>query len=215
MSNFYGQTTSDTSTRKKWDLDEYRERAAERELRDRQLSKDDERRRLGRQLNLDARVGKTQIAVSASVDDNEDGTPSAKSGGGQRQPGFYCEACDCTLKDSISYLDHINGKKHQISIGQIMGVERSTLEQVRARLAALKRKKAQPKKDYNLDEQIALQRQKKEDERQQKKLKQQEKKQKLEEERQTQEQQTIEEMGGVDTDMASMMGFAGFGTSKK
>jgi hypothetical protein len=25
--------------------------------------------------------------------------------------GFYCDACECLLKDSASYLDHINGKK--------------------------------------------------------------------------------------------------------
>ncbi|RKP26270.1 hypothetical protein SYNPS1DRAFT_14409 [Syncephalis pseudoplumigaleata] len=188
-SNFYGQTTSvslrasaclycllsgyvqDTSTRKKWDIDEYRKRAAEREIRERQQIKDDERRKLGLppkkvrdpaeeeapkellkqregKLNLDARVGKTQIAVStATTATDETGAPVAKPSG-QRQPGFYCETCDCTLKDSISYLDHINGRKHQINMGQIMTVERSTLEQVRARLALLKRKKSQVKKAY-------------------------------------------------------------------
>lgn len=25
--------------------------------------------------------------------------------------GYYCEVCECTLKDSVAYLDHINGKR--------------------------------------------------------------------------------------------------------
>jgi U4/U6.U5 tri-snRNP component SNU23 len=32
--------------------------------------------------------------------------------------GFYCEDCQCLLKDSSSYLDHINGKKRACGGGQ-------------------------------------------------------------------------------------------------
>jgi U4/U6.U5 tri-snRNP component SNU23 len=28
-------------------------------------------------------------------------------------PGWYCEVCSCLLKDSTSYLDHINGKRRK------------------------------------------------------------------------------------------------------
>lgn len=30
--------------------------------------------------------------------------------------GYYCEVCECGLKDSVAYLDHINGKKRTSNI---------------------------------------------------------------------------------------------------
>jgi hypothetical protein len=49
------------------------------------------------ELNLESRVGKYTV-VNAN-------TPLSQRG------GYFCETCDCLLKDSITYLDHINGKK--------------------------------------------------------------------------------------------------------
>jgi len=47
------------------------------------------------------------------------------------QAGYYCSVCECVLRDSQSYLDHINGKYHNRALGMNMVVERSTADQVR------------------------------------------------------------------------------------
>jgi U4/U6.U5 tri-snRNP component SNU23 len=31
----------------------------------------------------------------------------------QQQGGYWCDVCQCLLKDSMAYLDHINGKKRK------------------------------------------------------------------------------------------------------
>ena len=36
------------------------------------------------------------------------GTSKCKDG-----VGWHCRVCDCFLKDLLTYLDHIKGKKHQ------------------------------------------------------------------------------------------------------
>lgn len=30
-----------------------------------------------------------------------------------QQGGYWCDVCQCLLKDSMAYLDHINGKKRE------------------------------------------------------------------------------------------------------
>ncbi len=63
--------------------------------------------------------------------------------------------CDCVVKDSINFLDHINGKKHQRNLGMSMKVERSSLDQVKARFAQNKKKTEEEKeKEYNMTQKI-------------------------------------------------------------
>ena len=38
-----------------------------------------------------------------------------KSDDVSKSSGYYCEVCECSLKDSVAYLDHINGKKRTVS----------------------------------------------------------------------------------------------------
>ncbi|KAL7489940.1 hypothetical protein ACHAW6_015676 [Cyclotella cf. meneghiniana] len=55
--------------------------------------------------------------------------------------GWHCRVCDCFLKDSLTYLDHINGRKHQRYLGYSMRVEKSTVEEVGCVLKGLAEKK--------------------------------------------------------------------------
>lgn len=68
-------------------------------------------------LQLDAKLGKTQI-VSAHA-------------GLSQQAGYYCNICDCTLKDNIGWLTHINGKYHNRALGMNLKTERVTVDEVR------------------------------------------------------------------------------------
>jgi U4/U6.U5 tri-snRNP component SNU23 len=51
-------------------------------------------------IDLDQKVGKVEMINPTSAGD-------------YRGAGFWCEVCSCLLKDSASYLDHINGKKRK------------------------------------------------------------------------------------------------------
>lgn len=67
------------------------------------------------------------------------------------QPGFYCKTCDCLLKSSDAYLDHVNGRRHQKKMGYSMRVQRSTIDEVQKRLQIVKESKPQ---DYNYEERV-------------------------------------------------------------
>lgn len=56
--------------------------------------------------------------------------------------GYHCTVCDCILRDSMTWLDHLNGKKHQRNLGMSMRVENVGVETVKAKLAAKKRARA-------------------------------------------------------------------------
>ena len=97
-------------------------------------------------LNLEAKVGTSEFvnpelaAASSIKDDNEvsitDGVTKAVSG-----VGWHCRVCDCFLKDSLTYLDHINGRKHQRHLGYSMRIESSTTDEVVGKLEMLAQKK--------------------------------------------------------------------------
>lgn len=38
----------------------------------------------------------------------------SSAGTGQKQPGFYCDLCKRTSKDSARYLDHLNGRSRTL-----------------------------------------------------------------------------------------------------
>lgn len=78
--------------------------------------------------------------------ENEDG-----HGGG---PGFYCDVCKKTCKDSVGYLDHINGRMHLRRLGQTTQAERGTLQNVKDRIAYIRAERAlgaTPAQRYDFD----------------------------------------------------------------
>ncbi|KAK3605421.1 hypothetical protein CHS0354_007502 [Potamilus streckersoni] len=190
-----------TSHRRKWDKDEYEKVAAER-LEEEQrllLEKDKKEPPIKRDLlkpreykvDLDSKLGKSIVITKT--------TPASHQG------GYYCNVCDCVVKDSINFLDHINGKKHQRNLGMSMRIERSSLEQVKRRFEINKKKVEEKKKDYDFEERM-------------RELREEEEKQKvyrkeMRKERKRKAEGDLEQ--DVDPDMAAVMGFSGFGSSKK
>ncbi|KFB36014.1 AGAP006245-PA-like protein [Anopheles sinensis] len=124
--------------RRKWDRKEYERLAHERILAKDKGPEDEEpvTKELLKQreykVDLDSKLGKSMVINKS--------TPSSQSG------GYYCNVCDCVVKDSINFLDHINGKKHQRNLGMSMKVERSSLDQVKERFKINKKKPKRRKK---------------------------------------------------------------------
>ncbi|CAG0920756.1 unnamed protein product [Notodromas monacha] len=202
-----------TDHRRKWDRNEYERMARERIL-DRIHSQEEEQeaetsadgeatqREMLRQrdykVDLDSKLGKSQVITRS--------TPMSGTG------GYYCNVCDCVVKDSINFLDHINGKKHQRNLGMSMKVERSSLDQVKKRLEMNKKKAEIKKKEYNLEERLEEVRAEEE------KLKEYRREKRKERKRRHDGSDMVgdDELGSdMDPSMAAMMGFSGFGSSKK
>lgn len=139
--------------------------------------------------------------------------------------GWHCKVCDCYLKDSMTYLDHINGRKHQRYLGYSMRVEKSTKSQVTSKLSDLAEEKrkaevAAASKDQNPAEdegnefEGAVRR--KDEEALQRKAERARKREERKKKKQEEQKEEKEELSGsLDPDMAAMMGFSGFGGSNK
>ena len=85
---------------------------------------------------IDELVGTSTVVADA---------PPAGAAVSKNGVGWHCAVCDCYLKDSTAYLDHINGKKHQRALGYSMRVEKEEKGVVMAKLKemeALRKRKA-------------------------------------------------------------------------
>jgi len=150
-------------------------------------------------LELDKNLGKTMIVQNPG-------------GRGPGQPGFYCEVCSRNHKDSAGYLDHINSRQHLRRLGQTTRIERSTVEQVRARIAFLreKTKAASDAKTFDFDKRLAEVKAKEDAIREEKKRAKQAAKEAA-------RMELVKDAGtqAEEDAMAQMMGFSGFGSSKR
>ncbi|GAA5971224.1 hypothetical protein JCM11641_004194 [Rhodosporidiobolus odoratus] len=213
----YGaDSKSDTNFRKTWDQKEYEDKAKEKDQEaHEQAVAAEEAMKQGKKpprkkedlpkptelmkardapLELDKNLNKT-IVIDSSA------------GSGQKQPGFYCDVCKRTCKDSARYLDHLNGRGHLRRLGQTTKVVKSTLNDVRQKIADLRAKSAAAAeaKQYDFDKRI---KDIKEVEAASKAEQREAKRRKKEEEKQAEEAKRNE---GADENMMAMMGFGSFG----
>ena len=137
----------------------------------------------------------------------------------------------------MTYLDHINGRKHQRKLGFSMRVERSTKDQMLGRLSQLaKEKERLEKKDEIIEEPTNYDQVVKSKDEDEARKKEEKKKRRLEKKKQKKqeaanqstkppedheeaeggEEEEVEvEAESIDPDMAAMMGFSGFGGGNK
>lgn len=199
-------STQPDDHRRKWDRAQY-ERIAQDRIKSLKTdgSKSDEApisrellKRRDYKVDLDSKLGKS-VVISKT-------TPTSQSG------GYYCNVCDCVVKDSINFLDHINGKKHQRNLGMSMKVERSSLDQVRSRFQQNKRKMEEKEKDYELESRVKEAKEEEDRYKEYKREKRKDRKRKADDDADEEEE---EDGAGVSDDMAVIMGFKGFGGGKK
>uniref|UniRef100_A0A914L9W0 U1-type domain-containing protein n=1 Tax=Meloidogyne incognita TaxID=6306 RepID=A0A914L9W0_MELIC len=138
-------------------------------------------------LDLESKVGK-QVVINKT-------TPSAESG------GYYCNICDCVVKDSLNFLDHINGKNHQRNLGFSMRVKKSTVDEVRERLALKKIEKESKGRDNEEERQNDL----KEEEAKLADMKRQQRERQKEQIRKRPAKNNVEEVS-ADPELLSIMG---------
>jgi U4/U6.U5 tri-snRNP component SNU23 len=187
--------------------------------------------RQARVSDLDARVGQTtMIAADAAA-----GAISKTDGVQQTGVGWHCKVCDCFLKDSLTYLDHINGRKHQRKLGYSMRAERSTTGDIKAKLETLKKKKEtkpEEEEDIDLNERVQQKDKELQERQEERRRKRKERKLKARQEANEVKAPPAEETAGdnlvdeepeereeeepqLDPALAAMMGFSGFGGSTK
>merc|ERR1712056_58339 len=77
------------------------------------------------ELNLEKNLGKSAVVTQHTIK--------------PMQGGYWCSVCECLLKDSATYLDHINGRRHNRNLGMNMKVEKIGVDRIKEKLQAMKK----------------------------------------------------------------------------
>ncbi|KAI1321665.1 hypothetical protein F5Y16DRAFT_66308 [Xylariaceae sp. FL0255] len=228
----YGTPATDTSFRRKYDLDEYAEKARVRESAEKEEAKaryeaklagkkyykpltGDETLTSARRSHFDpaANVGKTMLVPA--------GAGVGKRG---RGAGFYCESCDLTFKDNIQWVEHINSMQHLRAIGETGEVKKASAEDVRRRIEEVWERLQEAKRadTTTLKERLEIREEEDAKEREARRVKRQEELARKRSAREEAEKVKVEYGDDVriegehdEDDMMAAMGITGFGTSKK
>ena len=221
--------------RRAWDKDKYEQKAKDREefgdeyvdgekaaseIRDRQEFKSAEAGAAGpagskrawlkhrdRSYGFEKSAGCTRVLTEPEVQ--------------KKATGWYCDVCECLLRDSASYLDHVNGKKHQRKLGYSMRIERVGVDSVRDRLAAKTEERqaaaAEAERRKGMDvgvEYNELLAKREAEAEAEKEAKRAAKRKRKEEAAETAAAEALSDPS-YDAEMNALMGFGGFGGSKK
>lgn len=176
--------------------------------------------RKGKVGDIDERVGATTIV---SVEDAATAGSTADNAVKKTGVGWHCSVCDCFLKDSLTYLDHINGRKHQRKLGYSMRVERSTESDLLTKLNELRQKNGESKEVEEISyEQLVQDKDEQEKRRKEERQRKRKERKKLQKDKEPEpepegqrgdeeEELNEEDSEGLDPAMAAIMGFSGFG----
>ncbi|KFY34294.1 hypothetical protein V494_06899 [Pseudogymnoascus sp. VKM F-4513 (FW-928)] len=228
----YGTAASDTDFRKKYDRAEYAEKARVREAAEKEEGKLRYEAKLagkkyyapltGDETLTEAR--KSRLDVAGNVGKISLLPAGAATGKRGRGAGFWCEACDLTFKDNLQWVEHENSMQHLRAIGQTGEVKRATAEEVHERIERIWAKMEEERKGdvKTLKERLEGRAEEEEKVREERRKKRQELAQRRRDEKEKEEKikteydEDVRVEGEHDADdMAAMMGFGGFGTSKK
>ncbi|CAO1615342.1 unnamed protein product [Jaminaea pallidilutea] len=210
-------------SRRTWDVQEYAQKARQRDREEKERAQDNEERMRKGQRPLPAGGRRQEIlpdptttlqarAQPLDFDKNVGKTLMVENSAERRGgPGYYCELCRRTCKDSMGYLDHINGKTHLLRLGQSTQVARSTVEEVRAKLAELRSrvKEKDAQREYDFESRVA------EIAKAEKAAKEEKKRKRAQEKEERKKKENSGGAGAQDEEMMKMMGFGGFGGSRK
>lgn len=97
--------------------------------------------------DIDERVGSSIIMSVEEASGAKAGTLTNADVVKKTGVGWHCSVCECFLKDSHTYLDHINGRKHQRALGFSMRAVRSTEDDMTKKLEQLTKVKKQKDMD--------------------------------------------------------------------